>query len=323
MSGVSIQGPARLGASDVSFEGPLRAAVSARSGGELELRRVAVRGAARAVELVGGTAVIEDLEASGGSEAALFFGGGRARLRGVRVVGHEYALLSRGAELDVEDLRSTEARRAGVGLDAGSADLRDLVVVRPGSFGAVQVIGGRARLSRFWFHGARAQAFMSRDADVTLEDGAITGVSAADETEGDAIQVRMGKAAISGVAVRDARGICLLASRGAQVAAWDLDLRGCGWGGIAAEAGASVAVSSARVRAPGAPAAWVAMGGRLRAALLDVPAPDGVAAADCEGGSALDLWALRPRRAVGDLPPCARVRSQGPEEPAPTPPTTP
>lgn len=252
----------------------------------LELSRSRIEGPATALQQRGGEVWLRELTLrGGGASAGLALVRARGRVSGVRIHGFEHGLLTQRCEgLVVEDLSSYDAHKAGVGLVQSEVRLREVRVFRSGTFGAIQVIGGRARVEDFWIHQASEIGVLSRSGQLELRRGRITGVSSRDGTEGSALVVLSGQARLDEVLVRNAAGYAILALTNAKVIAGELTVEGAGTGALAADTGAQLQGRRLTARQTGG--ALLMADGDAQITLASVVStanPHGIASSPCTG----------------------------------------
>ena len=243
---------------EVRFRGPFQRAVDASRPAMLRLSKVSVQDAVTAVWLSGGAAVVESLEVRGGRGPGLYVAGGTLQLRDVRVAGHEYGLLSgEGARIEGRGIRSSGAERAGLALVKSKGTLEDVQVEAAGPMGGVQLLSSEVRIRSLEVQGGHFVGLTARDAQLTLEGATFAGPRATDPTDGDAVQIRGGRATLGGVRVQDCSGIGVLAAEAATVTLTRATLDGAGVAGIAVETEARLTATQVTIERTAGPAVLV------------------------------------------------------------------
>ena len=296
---------------EVRIQGPFQRAVEAARPAALRLSGVQVQDAVTGLWLSGGTAVVERLEVRGGRGPGLYVAGGSLQLRDVQVTGHEYGLLTgEGARVDGRGVRSTGAERTGLALVKSKAVLEDVHVDSAGQLAGVQLVSSEVRLRGLEVQGGRSSGLVTRDAQLTLEGASFSGPRAADPLEGDAIQIRGGRASLSGLRVQDCSGIGILAAEAAVVGLTRSTIGGAGVAGLSVETEARLVATDVVVERTAGPAVLVTDRGvaQLRG-LTTWTNRDGPLWAECSQGVEVEIdgW-------TGDVRPAAApcVRSTGP-----------
>lgn len=312
--GVRVLEGGRAELRDVRLEGPFQRGVEATRPASLLLSGVQIRDAVTGVWLVGGTALAESLEVRGGRGPGLYVGGGALQIRGVRVSGQEYGLLTGGeARVDGRGLTSVGSARAGVALVNTKAVLEDVRVEAAGDLAAVQLLGSEVRLKGLQIQGGRASGLVARNAQLTLEDATVAGLQASDSAEGDAVQVRAGKASLAGLHVQDCSGIGVLAAEGAIVTLARSTIGGAGVAGVSVETEARISTSGVVVEGTRGPAVVVTeRGTAVLKGMTGRSNRDGAVWAECSQGVTVEIdgWSGDP------LPvPSACVRNVSPVSP--------
>jgi hypothetical protein len=299
----------------VRLQGPFQRAVEATRPSTLRLSGVQVQDAVTGLWMSGGAAVVESLEVRGGRGPGLYVAGGTLELRDVRVSGHEYGLLTGdAARIDGRGVRSTGAERAGLAVVRSKATLEDVHVESAGPMGgAAHLFGGpdpRARVQ-----GGLSSGLVARDAQLTLEGGVITGPRSADPAEGDAVQIRGGRATLGGLRVQDCSGVGVLAAEAAMVTLTRSIVSGAGVAGVSVETEARLTASEVSIERTRGPAVLVTDHGtaQLRATTARSNR-DGALWAECSQGVEVEIdgwtgdvtpmpapcvhgtWAVTPRR---------------------------
>lgn len=299
---------------EVRFRGPFQRAVVATRPGALRLSHVQVQDAVTGVWLSGGEASLESLEVRGGRGPALYVAGGALQLRDVRVSGHEYGLLSGGdARIDAKGLRSTGAERAGVALVRTQAVLEQIHVESGGQLAGIQLLSSEVRIRGLEVVGVRSSGLVTRDGQLTLEDATFVGPRATDSAEGDAVQIRGGRASLTGLRIEECSGVGLLAAEGSTVTLVRASVRRAGVAGLAVETEARLTATEVSIEGTAGPAVLVT--DRATATLRKVTARsnrDGAVWAECAQGAQVEIdgWS-------GDAapPPAACIRTRSPVSP--------
>jgi len=300
----------------VRFQGPFQRAVEATRPALLRLSGLEIQDAVTGLWLSGGAATVESIEVRGGRGPGLYVAGGTLQLRDVRVSGQEYGLLTGdAARVDGRGLRSTGAERAGVAVVRSKAVLDDVHVESAGSMGGVQLISSEVRIRGLEVQGGLSSGLVARDAQVTVEGGAVTGPRSADPAEGDAVQIRGGRAALGGLRVQGCSGIGVLAAEGATVTLARSTISGAGVAGVSAETEARLTSTDVSIERTQGPAVLVTDHGtaQLRATTARSNR-DGAVWAECSQGVDVEIdgwtgdvapmaspcvhgaWAVTPRR---------------------------
>ena len=316
LPGVRILPGGKAELRQVRFQGPFQRAIDATGPTSLRLSDVRIQDAVTGLWLSGGAAVVESMEVRGGRGPGLYVAGAVLQLRDVRVAGHEYGLLTGdGARLDGRGVSSTGAERAGVAFVRSKGVLEDVHVDSAGPMGGVQLISSEVRIRRLQVQGGVSSGLVTRDTQLTLESGVITGPSSADPAEGDAIQIRGGRATLGGLRIADCSGIGVLAAEGATVTLARSTVSGAGVAGVAAETEARLSTSEVSIERTRGPAVLVTDHGtaQLRATTARSNR-DGALWAECSQGVDVEIdgwtgdvtpmpapcvrgvWAVTPRR---------------------------
>jgi parallel beta helix pectate lyase-like protein len=191
--------------------------------------------------------------------------------------------------------------------------LEDVHVDSAGQMAAVQLVSSEARIRGLEVQGGRSSGLVARDAQLTLEGGAIAGVRSPDPAEGDAIQIRGGKAAVSGLRIQDCSGIGLLAAEGADVTLSRSTITGSGVAGLSVETLGHLLATGVSIERTQGPAALVTDRGTLQ--LRGVTARtnrDGAVWVECAQGVTVEVDGLT---ADVPLPPAPCIRTLSPVNP--------
>jgi len=240
----------------------------------------------------------------------VYAAGGALQLRDVTVTGHEYALLTGDeARIDVRGLHSVGADPAGNGLVKSKGVLEEVRIEAAGQLAAVQVLASEVRFRALEIQGGRASGLVARSAQLTLEGATVSALRSADSAEGDAFQIRGGRATLSGIRIQDCSGIGVLAAEGADVTLARSTVSGAGVAGLSVETEARLAVSDVSVERTQGPAVLVSERGTARLRAMTARANrDGPVWAECNQGVEVEIdgWTgdATPPRA-----PCIRNRS--------------
>ncbi|HZX43683.1 MAG TPA: right-handed parallel beta-helix repeat-containing protein, partial [Myxococcaceae bacterium] len=282
----------------------------------LRLSRVQVQDAVTGLWLSGGTAVVESMEIRGGRGPALYVAGGTLQLRDVGVGGHEYGLLTGGeARIDARGVRSTGAERAGLAVVRSKAVLEDVHVEAAGKMGGLQLVSSEVRIRGLEVQGGLSSGLVARDAQLTLDGGVISGLRSADPAEGDAVQIRGGRATLGGLRIQDCTGAGVVAAEAATVTLTRSTVVGAGVAGVAVETLARLTASEVSIERTQGPAVLVTDRGtaQLRATTARSNR-DGALWAECSQGVDVEIdgwtgdvtpmpapcvhgaWAVTPRR---------------------------
>ena len=316
LAGVRVLAGGKAEIRDVRFEGPFQRAVEATRPAVLRLNRVQVQDAVTGLWLSGGAASLGSVDVRGGRGPGLYVAGGTLQLDDVRVEGHEYGLLTGdGARVEGRSVRSSGAERAGLALVRGKGRLEDVHVEAAGPMGGVQVISSELFIRGLSVQGGRSSGLVTRDAQLTLSESTFTGPRTADATDGDAVQIRGGRATLTGLRVSDCSGIGLLAAEGATVSLVRVAIVGAGVAGVAVQTEAHLEASEVSVERTQGPAVLVTDRGSARLRGMTARANrDGPLWAECSQGVEVQIegwggdvtpmpapcvhgaWPLTPRR---------------------------
>ena len=308
--GVRVLPGARVELRTVRIRGPFQRAVDAAGPAALRLSGVKVQDAVTGFWLSGGAASLESVEVSGGRGPGLYVAGGALQLRQVTVSGHEYGLLSGGdATLDVRGFDSTGAERAGVALVRTRGVLEKVRVESAGSLAGVQLVSSEVRIHGLELVGGRSSGLLSRSSQLTLEDATFVGPRAQDPIDGDAVQIRAGRASLARLRIQDCSGIGLLAAEGATVTVARSSVRRAGVAGLSVETEARLTATEVLVEGTQGPAVLVDARGTAELHALTARANrDGAVWAECSKGAqvVIDGW-------TGDVAPAAAacIRESG------------
>ncbi|HZJ52511.1 MAG TPA: right-handed parallel beta-helix repeat-containing protein, partial [Myxococcaceae bacterium] len=314
--GVRVLPGGKAELAQVRFQGPFRRAVDASQPAALRLSGVQAQDAVTGLWLSGGAALVESMEVRGGRGPGIYVAGGTLQLRDVRVGGHEYGLLTgEGARVDGRGLRSTGAERAGVALVKSKGTLEDVHVESAGSMGGVQLIASEVRIRGLEVQGGRSSGLVTRDAQLTLEGGTLRGPRTTDLAEGNAVQIRGGRATLGGLRIQDCSGIGVLAAEGASVTIARTTVSGAAVAGLAAETEASLSATEVSIERTAGPAVLVTEHGTARLRSMTARGNrDGPLWAECSQGVDVEIdgwagdaspvptpcvhgaWAITPRR---------------------------
>jgi hypothetical protein len=316
LPGVRVLPGGKVELRKVRLQGPFQRAVEATRPAMLRLSSVQVQDAVTGLWLSGGAAVVESMEVRGGRGPGLYVAGGTLQLRDVRVGGHEYGLLTGdAARVEAKGVRSTGAERAGLAVVRSKAVLEDVHVESAGPMGGIQLVSSEVRIRGLEVQGGVSSGLVARDAQLTLDGGLIQGLRSADPAEGDAIQIRGGRATLGGLRIQECSGIGVLAAEAATVTLSRSTISGAGVAGVAAETEARLTASEVSIERTRGPAVLVTERGT--AILRSTTARsnrDGALWAECSQGVDVEIdgwtgdvtplpapcvhgaWAVTPRR---------------------------
>lgn len=311
---VVLGGGAQAHVRGLTLVGPWQQGLSVEGDAQVELQGLRTSGPVTGVRQRGGRVTLRDAVLSGGRGPGVFAAAGVLEVRDVAVEGHEYGLLTGGAaRVEGSGLRVRRSERAGLGLVDSTVMLKDVEVsegAHPGSFGGIQVTGGRATLADVRISGVRSAGLVLRNSDVRLSGLTIRGVEAdTDGTEGDGISVRRGRLSLDSARIEDVAGVGLLSAEQATVSARDVEVLRARFGGVAMETGGTLAVERLRVRASqGAAIVGAGEGTATVESLVSEQNAEGAVWADCRGGAQVVLGALHGgQEAPGQ--PCVLLRT--------------
>jgi hypothetical protein len=236
--GVVVAGRAAL--TGTVFKGALRHGVRV-TGGEASLTEVKSEGAAEAVHVSKGRAVVTRSTAAGGRGPAFYAMEGRLELRDVSVRGHEFAVqVTQKSELDVDGLDSDRAELGAVAAVGSKVVVKRMGVTRAGSHGALELLECQSRVED-------VSASTVSDVAVTVRLGRLEArklrvrqVKDPDGNGGDGIIVRDGVVVLEDVEVTDIGGMGLVATAFATVDVKGLRCEGCRLGALLVERRATV-----------------------------------------------------------------------------------
>jgi hypothetical protein len=270
----------------VRFQGPFRRAVDATQPSVLRLRQVQTQDAVTGLWLKGGSAVVEGMEVRGGRGPGLYVAGATVQLRDVRIEGHEYGLLTGdGARIDGRGLRSTGAERAGFGLVKSKGVLEDVHVESAGPMGGVQIVASEVRLRGLDVQGGRSSGLVARDADLTLEGATFRGPAGVDPSDGDAVQIRGGRATLGDIRVQDCTGVGVVVAEASEVGLGRTTVSGAGVAGVAVETEAHLTATDVSIERTAGPAVLVTDRGRAQLRAMTARYNrDGALWAECSQG---------------------------------------
>jgi hypothetical protein len=312
--GLRVLAGGRADLGEVRFRGPFQRAVEATGPAALHLAHVQIQEAVTGVWLSGGSGSLESIEIRGGRGPALYVAGATLQLRDVRMSGHEYGLLTGGeARVEGKGLRSTGAERAGLALVRSQAVLAQVHVESGGQLAGVQLVSSDVRIHGLEITGGRSSGLVTRDGQLTLEDATVIGPRAKDALEGDAIQIRGGRASLTAVRVQDCSGIGLLAAEGATVTLVRSSVRGAGVAGVAVETEARLTATEISIQGTSGPAVLVTDHGTATLGAVTARSNrDGAVWAECGQGAQVELdgWS---GDAVPLPAPCIRSRAVNPQ----------
>lgn len=310
--GLKVDSGARLQLSDSSFHGPLREAVALAAGSTARIDGLSSEGPFTALKSLDAHVTVRHATASGGRGPAFFFTGGEASLEDVSVFGHEYALLTGTKNtLTARDFTSMRADRAGIGLVATHAQLSNVLVVDSGNYGGIQSINSDLALEQFIVSGCKGYGVMVNSGTADLQDGAISRISDASGSDGDALHLRRSRVRATSLTIRGADGSGVFAAESAEVALRDLLIEETGWGGLVGETGARIEAASVWVRDTKGAAVAVPGDATVRADLLvSVNNAQGDVWAECAQGARVFLSRFRSEAPEGVSSPCVRTWEQ-------------
>ena len=276
---------------EVRFQGPFQRAVEATGPASLRLTKVQVQDAVTGLWLSGGAGVVASMEVRGGRGPGLYVAGATLQFQNLRVEGHEYGLLTgAGARVEGRGVRSTGAERAGVALVKSKGALDDVHVESAGPMGGVQLVSSEVRLRGLEVQGGRSSSLVARDSQLTLEAGVVTGPRTSDPLEGDAVQIRGGRATLGGLRVSDCSGIGVLAAEGATVTLSRSTVSGAGVAGVAVETLARLEATGVSVDRTEGPAVLVTDRGVARLhGMTSRGNRDGALWAECSQGVEVEI----------------------------------
>ncbi len=300
----------------VRFQGPFQRAVDASGPAMLRLSGVQVQDAVTGLWLSGGTAVVDSMEVRGGRGPGLYVAGGHLQLRDVRVNGHEYGLLTgTAASVEGRTVRSIGAERAGLALVRSQAVLEDVHIESAGPMGGVQLVSSEVRISGLEVQGGVSSGVVARSTQLTIDGGVISGPRGADSAEGDAIQIRGGRATLGGLRVQECSGIGILAAEAATVTLARSTVHDAGVAGVAVETEARLSASEVSIEGTNGPAVLVTERGTAKLRGITARSNrDGPLWAECSQGVEVEIdgwtgdvtpmpascvhgaWAVTPRR---------------------------
>jgi hypothetical protein len=300
----------------VRFQGPFRRAVDATQPAALRLRGVRTQDALTGLWLRGGAAVVEGMEVRGGRGPGIYVAGATVQLRDVRVEGHEYGLLTgEGTRIDARGLRSAGAELGGLSLVKSKGTLEDVHVEAAGPLGGVQLIASEIRLRGLAVQGGRSSGLVARDAELVLEGATFRGPSGVDPVDGDAVQIRGGRATLGGVRVQDCTGVGVLVAEGATVSLSRATVSGAGVAGVVAETMGRLTATEVSIERTAGPAVLVTDSARAQLRAITARGNrDGALWAECSQGVDVEIdgwtgdvtpmpapcvhgaWAVTPRR---------------------------
>jgi len=297
------------------LQGPFRRGIEAIRPVSLALVGVEIEGSVTGLWLLGGQASVEGVELRGGRGPALYVAEGALQLRDVRIRGHEYGLLTGGgARIEAKGLASVGPEMSGVALVRSKGALEDVHVESPGRLAAVQLVASEARIRGLEVRGGPS-GLSARTAQLTLEGGTITAVRSEESSEGDAIEIRGGKASLAGLRIQDCSGIGVLAAEGADVTLSRSTITGSGVAGVSAETLGRLLATGVSIEGTHGPAVLVSDHGmaQLRA-MTARDNRDGSVWAECAQGVTVEVDGLT-SDSDGLLPPAPCIRTLSPVSP--------
>lgn len=198
----------RADVSDVTFRGALRHGVTVE-GGEAHVTGCTSDGAATAVHVSGGRAVVQKTKARRGRGPGFSAKGARLELKDVEAVAHEYGVLAGpGSELDVDGMTVERTQVGGVGLFGAKGVVRRLHATSPGSHGGISSLDSQTRAEDISIRGAVDLAVLARLGRLDAKKVRIEGVTG----DGDGIMVRDAIAVLEDVKVFDIAGTGVVAT---------------------------------------------------------------------------------------------------------------
>jgi hypothetical protein len=151
-------------------------------------------------------------------------------------------------------------------------------------------VSSEVRLRGLEVKGGRSSGLVTRDAQLTLEAGVVTGPRTEDPLEGDAVQIRGGRATLGGLRVSDCSGVGVLAAEGATVTLSRSTVSGAGVAGVAVETEARLEATGVSVERTDGPAVLVTdRGGARLHAMTSRANRDGALWAECSQGVEVEI----------------------------------
>ncbi len=218
--GVQLLKGANARLKKVRFVGAFRRAVDA-VGARLDIDDLQTAGPAQGLHLENSQAKVRGLVVAGGSGPGVFVAEGALHLTDSSVNGHEFGLQARKAALTIERFASFRVQLAGVATVECTGTLSDLRIEHSGSYGALHLLESVLKVKGLKVKQARETGVFVRRGEVKLEDVTVEQIRAerafGPDHGGDGFQLRDADVEVSNVIVRDADGIGVFASAGAQV----------------------------------------------------------------------------------------------------------
>ncbi len=286
------------------FEGPFRFAVRAR-GARLAVLDATIEGA------VGGVACLEGCEGevrasslAQGRGTGLFASASRLRAVDCLVSHYEYCALARqGASLELEDMVSAFCENAGVASVESRLVARHLIHVGAARHGAIEIVGGSARVEEGALIDPGPAGISSRRGEVEVRGTAVARpTSDGDGTFGDGIfAFEPTMLRVEGALIGQTPGAGIVVQGGAaEIRA--AEIRGFGVAGVEAQRGALVAVCGAHIAGGSGPAVSAIEGAKVRVKGGALQGLGGAAWASCEQGAQVHLAGVRAARLAVPCP---------------------
>lgn len=275
----------------LTSRGPFRRAVEL-NGGDTSVASGDFVDAVTAVHANAGRLSVRRLTSRGGRGPAVFVGGAKVKLEDADLFGHEYGVLAgQGAQLEVSDLLSVGAERAGVAISQSErAQLEEVTVVDSGTFAGIQLVNANVSVRNFRVHHALTAGVVVRGGTAKLENGVITRTRASDQSSGDGVLVRIGRAELTSVLIADSEGAGVVVGNAAEAKLRDLIVDRAQAGGVVADYQGQIRADSVIIKSA-RQAAWVAIeGAKIEGAGVWVEGnTESLAWAECNAGSTISL----------------------------------
>jgi hypothetical protein len=285
--GVQARKDTRVSIDGATFTGALKRAIDS-DGASVTAMNVKSTGPAQVVHAVGGKTVLRDVSAKGGSGPAFYVAAGTLELERCDVTGHEYGVLvGEGAHATLTGVRSERAQLSAVSVVQADAVIRDLVVLSPGSHGALEALASTVRVDGLRVTDATDQAVLIRKGSAWARGVTVTRLRG---DPGDAVNVRDASVTLEHVTATDVEGAGVGVTSVAEAIVSDVQCTRCGHGALVVDRRSHD--SAKHIRSDRSPA--VVAGDDASVELEDVQAPgEGpLVWAECEGTTKVTVHGL-------------------------------
>jgi hypothetical protein len=185
---------------------------------EFEIDALNSTGPKTVLHLEGTQGLLQHANLAAGTGPAIVLQGSTLRLHKSEVLGFEFGVLaSDNSSLTVSDVRFASPLMAAISALDTKVTVRKSVFLKPGSFGALQLLNDESVINEVVIKDARDAAMVIRKGQAELRDVRIEGVTTLDGVEGHGIQVRDALAVLSDISIQDCEGASVLVSHFSRV----------------------------------------------------------------------------------------------------------